>query len=240
MIRIPSIPDGAPVWDGFSCTLNGTPAAIHEARVSAYPYNRTWPGQQRPLEQTELAGFLSVEADEPIEVELVAARDFENVIIRPLSKGIAAQTDGRTIRFTVSHPGSYSVELDGPHNNLTLFVNPVRDFGISPDDENVLYFGPGVHHPGSIELTSGQTVYIDAEAVVYGTISAFNAHDIRILGYGILDGSEVERIPSCYPYYTHANGPPCSLFRGCEPGSCGSSRGCRTPDGSPPCPHRRQ
>lgn len=205
MLKIPSVPAGAPVWEQFTCTLNGKPAAIHAARVSKYPYNRVWPGAQRPLDQTELSGFLSVESDEPIEVCLEVDRDFDEVVIRPLSKNVRPVWSGRMVEFTVTEPGSYVVELDDQHENFTLFVNPVRDFGVSPEEEKVLYFGPGVHHPGNIEVTSGQTVYIDAEAVVYGTISAYEAHDVSILGYGVLDGSEEKRThPGCYPWIGRA------------------------------------
>ena len=50
-----------------------------------------------------------------------------------------------------------------------------------------------MHHPGKIVLESNQTVYVAAGAVVYGSISAQKANNIRILGRGIVDVSESER-----------------------------------------------
>ena len=57
-------------------------------------------------------------------------------------------------------------------------------------DPNVLYFGPGVHRPGKIELKSGETVYIAGGAVVYTAIGGRGVSGVRILGRGIIDTSE--------------------------------------------------
>jgi polygalacturonase len=54
----------------------------------------------------------------------------------------------------------------------------------------VHYFEAGkVYTLGIIEVTSGETVYIEGGAVVYGMIHAEKASDIRIAGRGILEGS---------------------------------------------------
>lgn len=188
-MRITNIPIGEKTSNDFEIKLNGIPAKAYFTRVSAMPFNCIWPGHQRKVEQSEEASFLSFEMDAPVEVELTAARTFEEVVIRPLSDGIKPETCGKHIRFTVEKPGQYTVELDGSHHALHIFANPEQDFGISPDAENVIYFPAGVHHPGKMILESNQTVYIDRDAVVYGSVVAVNAENIRILGYGVLDGS---------------------------------------------------
>ena len=43
----------------YSCYKNNEQLAVHDARVSAIPYNTVWPGKQRPLDQTEEAYFVS-------------------------------------------------------------------------------------------------------------------------------------------------------------------------------------
>ena len=85
------------------------------------------------------------------------------------------------------------MEVNGWHNALHLFISPPEQAAPSAADPNVRYFGPGVHHPGKIVLESNQTVYVAAGAVVYGSISAQQANNIRILGRGIVDVSEYER-----------------------------------------------
>lgn len=194
MLQITHSPASEPISTDFSVTLNGIPAAAVQVRVSAIPHNRLWPGQQRPLDQTELASYLSFAADEPVKVCLTASRPFQSVLIRPLSANIQPEICGNQISFTVSAPQQCTVELDGPHNAFHLFADPITDYGISPDAENVLYFGPGTHRPGQIELSDNTTVYIDRDAVVYGSILAFGAKNIRICGDGVLDGSWDERV----------------------------------------------
>jgi len=55
----------------------------------------------------------------------------------------------------------------------------------------VVYFGPGIHHAGKIELKSDQILYIAGGAIVKGGVMASGKH-IRIRGHGILDASDYE------------------------------------------------
>ena len=52
---------------------------------------------------------------------------------------------------------------------------------------------PGIHRPGRIILQSNETVYVAGGAVVYGCFEATDATNIKILGPGIIDSSELER-----------------------------------------------
>ena len=71
-----------------------TGPGLHAARVSAESYNTVWPGFQRPVDQTEIAPFLSFEADEPVEVRVTLDRAPREVVVRPLSEGIVPALDG--------------------------------------------------------------------------------------------------------------------------------------------------
>jgi len=194
MVRYPEFAPEVARSSDFQISLDGSEKfSPLECRVSAMPYNIWWVGRQRPEEQTELASFASFETDGAVQVELEAAKDFEEVIVRPLSKGVKPEVCGRTIRFTLPGAGQYTVELDGFHCALHLFVNPLKDFGVQEGDENVIYFGPGVHEVGVLEVKSGQTVYLDPAAVVYGCIMGICVEDVKVLGYGIIDGSREVR-----------------------------------------------
>ena len=50
----------------YTVKLNGHALPLNTARVSAYPFNRRWPGHQRQIEQTELVNFLSFAMDKPV------------------------------------------------------------------------------------------------------------------------------------------------------------------------------
>lgn len=186
------LPMGEPENTTYDIYIEGERTQAFEARVSAMPFNRHWPGHQRPLDQTELVPFVRFGLDSPVALRVVAGRDFREVVVRPLARGIKPVVRGREILFTVPGPGQYTLELDGPHGALHLFADSVKEYGIRAGDPDTVYFGPGVHDAGTIELKSGQTLYIDAEAVVYGQIRATDADHIRILGQGILDHSRMD------------------------------------------------
>lgn len=194
MFRIGRVPEGEPVFGRYSVKVNGEKAVLHCARVSAMPYNTVWPGQQRPIEQTEVASFLSVEADEALNIEVEYEFEPQEVTIRPLSEGVIASVDGKRASFTVVRQGQYTVEADGHHEAFHLFVNPPKDFGVRAEDENVIWFGPGIHRPGLVLLKSGQTVYIDRDAVVYGAFAAVCQENVRVCGCGVIDGSWEKRV----------------------------------------------
>lgn len=189
-IHVYAIPSGEIVSPDFTVTANGQGVPVHEARVSAYPFNRRWPGHQRSMDQSELIGFAAWETDGPTEVTVVSRRPFSQAIIRPQSRNVLPRVEGNTLVFTINEPGGYTVELDGYHHALHLFVDPVKAYDVKPDDPDTLYFGPGVHDAGMITLRSNQTVYLEAGSVVYATLHAADAENIRILGRGILDNSK--------------------------------------------------
>ena len=193
MLRIHHPPEGEATVSDFSVCINGEETSPWFCRVSAMPYNTVWPGYQRPLEQTEAASFISFEMDEPVRVRLVAARDFERLDVRPLHRNIRPSVSGRVIEFTLSECGQYTVELDGWHGALHIFANPVSDFGVDKSDPNVLYFAPGVHETGEIELCDNQTLFVDGGAVIYGSVTAFHKKNVRVVGYGVIDGSREKR-----------------------------------------------
>lgn len=69
----------------------------------------------------------------------------------------------------------------------------MRTTKIDPAQPGLLYFGPGVHRPGIIRPKSGESVYIDAGAVVYGGILCEAVSNVTISGRGILDAGVLDR-----------------------------------------------
>jgi hypothetical protein len=193
-VKIYPLPQGekaAPI----AITANDQPLPVSLCYVSAYPYNRRWPGHQRTPDQREEAYFARLSAGGPVTFRYTPTRPFSQCIVRPLSAGVTPTVKDGAISFTLPRPGGYSVELDGTHNALHLFVDPPMSYNIASDAKGVHYFGPGVHHIGTLNLKDDETVYIDEGAVVYGSIHADGVQRIRILGRGILDNSEnVEEI----------------------------------------------
>ena len=195
-VKVYPVPNEENLSDDFVMTVNGQNVPLQQARVSAYPINGGYwksfrNGKYRELYQTELASFASFGVSGAVKVELKPNRTFRNVVIRPLSKKVVPQVAGGKISFTLPEAGQYVVELDGRHKALHIFADPVKDYKVDKNDPNVIYFGPGCHNAGHIQVKSNQTVFLDDGAIVYGHISAFKANNIRFLGHGILNGSKI-------------------------------------------------
>ena len=199
-----SVPEGERLYGEYAVTVDGVAAPVSEVRCSAIPFNRRWPGYQRQIEQTELCGMVRFAFDGKATVAVTANRDFKTVKVRPLSRNVDVRRDGRTVVFDLTRPGGYSVEFDGYHNNLHVFADakatvkaatpPARQQG-SGGGSGAIVFGPGFHDVGIRELKSGDTVYIDPGAIVFGGFHAKHASGVSILGCGIIDASKVrERI----------------------------------------------
>ena len=97
----------------------------------------------------------------------------------------------RVLVVSLPGPRKLSVEPDGRKGPLLLFANPPEVDPPKPETPGVIYFGPGIHRPGRIEVASHQTLYLAAGAIVKGGVWA-QGENIRITGYGILDGSGYE------------------------------------------------
>ena len=172
---IPVKPESEPGFDDFTVELGGEAAPVWGCRVSAIPFNRVWPGYQRSLDQTEVAGFVTWETDEAsTEVVVRTSRGAEalkSVVVRPLSLGISPAVDAEMGEIRFSIPGTKPVvlEVGGFHGALHLLPFPIYQRP-EPGKEGVRYFGPGVHKVGSIEVKSGEEIFVDAGAVVYGGI----------------------------------------------------------------------
>ncbi len=186
-------PEGEQPAPDWTVTINGKPLFVYLARVSAMPFNQVWPGYQRPIDQTELAGFAYWDMSSPVTIQVTCQRPIQNVVVRPLRHCIQPRVENQTITFDLSQPGYLTVEVNGVHQALHLFASPMEEAAPDPNDPQVLYFSPGIHKPGIIQMKSNQTLYIAGGAVVYGAIQASNASSIRICGRGILDASAIER-----------------------------------------------
>lgn len=185
----------------FEVKINGEPCAVRECRVSKYPFNRHWPGRQRPYNQSESAGFISFSADETVEIKVKRKQAFDSAIIRPLSKKVDVSVADEEVSFRLTEHGQYVLEFGDTHNVLHIFFNEIKEY---PEAKNAtVYFGPGMHFPGVITLRDNDVVYIDSEAVVFGSIYSTGANNVKIFGGGVVDNSCEERLTEhCYENHT--------------------------------------
>ncbi len=176
----------------FTVSWNGQPLPIHPARVSSTPINQIWSGHQRPVEQTEVAWFVTFDLVEGGELTIIPDETVseEALTVLPLSFKPPMRREGRAWIVHICKPRHFTVMFGKKGRPLHVFANPPFD---ETRKENDIEFGPGEHHVGVILPKSGQTVRIAEGAVVYGAIIVAHARNVRIVGRGIVDGSFLER-----------------------------------------------
>lgn len=190
----------------YRLKVNACEVPVHEARVSAIPFNCVWPGHQRPVEQTEIAAYATFDADfrQPVTLTLELLPEHpryknfaaDRIVLRPLEYGLKPQVDreGRAVTLILDRPCQFVLEIGGQHHAMHVFANPGEDYDLPEvDSDALIYFGPGEHQAGLILPRSGQTIYLAEGAVVYGAILVYKAQNVRILGRGVLDGSLFKR-----------------------------------------------
>jgi len=133
------------------------------------------------------ADHTAFECDGPVAIEIKCTERPVDVKVRPLRLGIEPRIEGNRIHFLAPGPQSLQIEVDGTH---LLYVYALAPAAPIPQGPDVRVFRSGeVHEAGLIVLKDGETCWIEAGAVVRGSIRAANGSGFYIGGYGILDGS---------------------------------------------------
>ncbi len=204
-INIPAV-DAELLSDAYRVFVNGKEISVYACRISAIPFNRPWPGHQRPIDQTARVSFVNIVSDEELHIEVIPKKtDYERIMLKPYSKKVNVEKQGDRLCFTIKEHGGYVLELDDHLTTLYIFnTKPIH----APAREDVTYyFGEGIHHVGRLTLKSNESVYVDTNALVFGNIFAENAENIRVFGNGIFNDSTEERVfEHCYiPFFTIGN-----------------------------------
>ncbi len=181
-------PNGEALSTSYTVQADGESVAVYKARVLDPPF------AGKGYDYGGDYSFAAFDTSGPLEVRIQSDRTLSNLVVRPANPKIKTRlADARTAVLTLPGPCKLSIEPDGKKNPLLLFANTVEKKAPRASDAGptLLYFGPGVHRPGRIALTNGQSLYIAGGAVVKGGIEA-EGQNIRISGRGILDGSDWE------------------------------------------------
>lgn len=172
-------------------SVNDEPLFVYETNVN---HTRSWVGSYLPPISRTPITYFDFEGRVVIEVT-VPNQELSEVTISPLSYGIepVIDTENKTIRFEVTTPDNYTITFDGsPARALHIFANALETDMPDFDDEQVIYIGPGEWDIENIMLESGQTLYLSGGAVVHGIVQGNFAHDIKVMGRGIIDGAHLE------------------------------------------------
>ena len=122
----------------YCVKVNGRQVLLNSARVSAFPFNRRWPGHQRGIEQSVVINFVNFVTDGKSEFEIIPEKPFEKVDIRPKSFGITpvVTADG-VIKFTLDKNVYFTVEPYGRNDALHVFVDKQKEYDVNINAENI-------------------------------------------------------------------------------------------------------
>jgi hypothetical protein len=136
--------------------------------------------------------FANFDMEGRVTVRVTAKRSLKDAVVRPQFSDVELKpVDNHTVSITFGSARKVSFEPDGKNGPLLLFANPMEKNAPKVGAPDVIYFGPGIHQAGRVNVGDQQTVYLAGGAVVKGAIVA-QGSNIRILGRGILDGSDYQ------------------------------------------------
>lgn len=199
-VRVCPAPKEEPLSADFSVSVEGKDAPVYLARVISISAEERKSKKGTTEADTALSSFVSFSIDGEAKVSVSTPSPAKSAAILPSSAGIKPAIDGNRISFSISKPGQYVLEVDGDWvKSLQIFANAFESDAPSPNDPNVIYFGPGTHQVETVTVGSGKTLYIAEGAVVYGNCSpdspkgpifSLKGDNIAVRGRGIIDGSK--------------------------------------------------
>jgi Glycosyl hydrolases family 28 len=168
-------PEGEVLSTNYTVEVDGKPVAVYLARTQHH--------DKRPY------SFAYFDFSGTVTVKIKTDLPLNKPVVLPSKYGIKPTINLGEATFTTDKPFNISFEPTGKNIPLLLFSNPIEKDPPKQGDTNVIYFGPGMHKPTRIDLTSGQTLYIAGGAVVKTAVTS-KGDNIRIMGRGILDGTD--------------------------------------------------
>jgi hypothetical protein len=198
--RVYPFPAGEPASKRFAVTVNGEVSGVYIAHVLTVGTVGTATTKEQLVDGE--ASFTSFDIMGKAHLAVTSPDIITSVKLLPSNRAVVLHVKDREVTFDLDTPGQYTVEINGDWNNsLNIFANAPETGIPSPDDPNVIYFGPGVHSIDPLVVTSGKTVYLAPGAVVYAkakpcaVVFQLEGDNITVRGRGIIDDSLSPRVP---------------------------------------------
>lgn len=207
-------------YDKISFMANGEAVFVYAAGVAI---EHGWfdqveyclPQRYTPVVIFDFEGSVNIVIDVSEMAELCfdgasTIASFATATVSPISRGVEATVMDKTVSFTITEPGDYTVVLgDDEKTAIHIFANSIEsfDFGdnplmVSPDDSGLpsdinnatsVVFMPGEYFWDGTQLyaQSNQTIFLCGGAVLHSNVRfGKGVTNAKIAGRGILDDSE--------------------------------------------------
>jgi hypothetical protein len=143
--------------------------------------------------------FVSFDTTGPADISITAADPHfwdSGVDIEPWRLGLRAmhpEGEPQTIRFRLQGPAKLSISRPGDFLNQArmLFLFASSPPAPTPSGPNVTLVQAGVHHE-SLNPKSGDTIYLEPGAFVFGSLNLWQVDNVKVLGRGtiVYDGPQ--------------------------------------------------
>ena len=174
--------------ESWSVEVDGRPLRLERQETLTHPK-----GQEPYVD--ELKGgwyqYGRFTLEKPVEVRIRSTRGLSGLTAAPAKYGVAPKlVSDREATFTATKPFHLAFESDGRRGALLLFAD--SPMPAPPRTPDVVYFGPGEHVRETVDLNSGQTLFLDEGAVLYARVSAVG-ENVAICGRGTISGARFGR-----------------------------------------------
>lgn len=189
------------------CLMNGLCTAarpvsleqVVEARVETYHYPRISPGAEGFslkanqhdvfVYQTTGGPFAAFSCNGVVTIEAELPEGTRNIAISPKRLDIQTEINENKISFQIPGPMLLTIMADGLPL-LYVYANPLKNNKPDASDPSVKFFKAGqIYEVDKLVLKENETLYIEGGAVVRGSVFASSAKNVRVAGFGVLDGS---------------------------------------------------
>jgi len=150
-------------------------------------------GVQFKSDTMALGKFIHLTIDNPTDILLIVDKPvISKVEIKPANLNMKYSVEGNLLRISGATPCKAAITINDDYTKpIYLFINAPKLEEWERLPQNTIRFEPGIHEIGNYKITeSNQTIYLEEGAILKGTIYADSVDNLKILGYGIIDGRD--------------------------------------------------
>lgn len=148
---------------------------------------------------TDFNHWTTFSFSDPVQIRITKTDGtIKSASIHPSRFNIEPELSGSTMTFTINKPQKLFVNIEGEEEHpLFIFADEPETNIPLKEDENVLWFEPGVHYIGpQYKIASGTKVYIEGGAYLQGCFYVEDdATDVSIQGRGVVSGKVLGHLP---------------------------------------------
>ena len=147
-------------------------------------------------EPTDVGRFARITIKEHVNIELKAPAGVKSVQIKPNKNGVKYNIENNTVKLLGVVPGSkIAVTFDENYDNpIYLFADIPQRAEWNNLPAETIRFGKGIHHIGRYDIKGDNvTIFLEEGAVIKGYFIGHRNTNVKILGYGVIDGRETKR-----------------------------------------------